>query len=208
VQAVFEGKQKEPERLKKEKVMDLQQLTVSQHEARRIYLEYRDAKQANSRADDAVIKRVYRHLAKSAKVISLSQTFLAGGVDGQGRPRLAVVRADARWCRWQPSNIKGSGGFMSDDARPDRKRIGVPAIPGIGSRKRYDYSDWKAIVPLIPPRHRPGSSLSGYHLLWEAEWDEAPPIDPALLKHLGGDFYLVLAVWDLTKVEQLALLGR
>lgn len=68
-----------------------------------------------------------------------------------------------------------------------------------------------AIVPTIPPRLRPPHNLSGYHILWEAEWgqeDVLPPGDPALLRHLGGDLYAVLAVWDLTPLERSVLAGR
>ena len=46
------------------------------------------------------------------------------------------------------------------------------------------------------------------HLLWEPRWERRPrpPGDPALLKHLAGPLYAVLATWDLTPVEQ-AVLG-
>lgn len=32
--------------------------------------------------------------------------------------------------------------------------------------------------------------------------------DPALLKHIGGDLYAVLATWDLTELERSVLGGR
>jgi hypothetical protein len=35
-----------------------------------------------------------------------------------------------------------------------------------------------------------------------------PPEDPALLKHIGGDLYAVLAVWNLTELERAVLSGR
>lgn len=64
-------------------------------------------------------------------------------------------------------------------------------------------------MPTIPPKLRPKRGQLGlYHLLFEAEWglDPDPPVDPALVRHLGGDLYAVLAVWDLTDVER-AVLG-
>lgn len=36
----------------------------------------------------------------------------------------------------------------------------------------------------------------------------APPGDPALLKHVGGDIYAVVATWDLSPLERLVLSGR
>lgn len=45
-------------------------------------------------------------------------------------------------------------------------------------------------------------------ILWEAEWQAVPPKDPALLRHLGGDLYAVVAVWDLTELERAVLGGR
>jgi hypothetical protein len=65
---------------------------------------------------------------------------------------------------------------------------------------------FRAIVPTVPPLLRPRHKLSGYTILWEADWTNEAPVDPALLKHLGGDLYAVVAVWDLTELER-AVLG-
>lgn len=45
-------------------------------------------------------------------------------------------------------------------------------------------------------------------MLFEAEWRPEPPKDPALLRHIGGDLYSVVAVWDLTELERAVLAGR
>ena len=66
----------------------------------------------------------------------------------------------------------------------------------------------RAMVPLVPPPLRPAHALRNYHVLWEADWQQAPPADPALLKHIGGDLYAVLAIWDLTELERAVLAGR
>lgn len=71
-----------------------------------------------------------------------------------------------------------------------------------------------ARVPPIPPEVRPRghrsavANLANYHVLWEAEWrqERAPvPRDPALLKHIGGDLFVVMATWDLTDLERAVL---
>lgn len=65
----------------------------------------------------------------------------------------------------------------------------------------------RARVPFIPPQHRPRFRLDRYHLLWDAVWEQALPVDPLLLKHLDGPFYAVLAAWDLTPLEQAVMRG-
>lgn len=79
----------------------------------------------------------------------------------------------------------------------------------------WNGSAWCSMVPIVPPRHRPprASTLDSFLVLWEVdrwEWSTppAPPGDPALLRHVGGDIYAVLATWDLTELEQLVLSGR
>lgn len=70
---------------------------------------------------------------------------------------------------------------------------------------------FRAMVPHVPPGLRPRHSLDGYATLFEVEeWAKspAPPRDPALLKHIGGDLYAVLATWDLTELERSVLGGR
>ena len=70
------------------------------------------------------------------------------------------------------------------------------------------YGDARAMVPPVPPVHRPVSSLGNYHVLFEAIWEQVAPKDPALLKHIGGDLYVVCATWDLTEIERTVLAGR
>jgi len=56
---------------------------------------------------------------------------------------------------------------------------------------------------------RPKTKLEGFHTLWEVEtWTLEPPRDPVLLRRLGGDLYVVLAVWDLTDLERAVLGAR
>lgn len=77
----------------------------------------------------------------------------------------------------------------------------------------WDMSAWSALVPIVPPELMPQRSLAACLTLWEAEdwtWrrQPAPPGDPALLQHIGGDLYAVLATWDLTELERCVLSGR
>ena len=64
-------------------------------------------------------------------------------------------------------------------------------------------------MPLVPIDLRPKRGLANYHILWEAIWQNVPPVDPLLLRRVGpGDLWIVVAAWDLTEVEQAALAAR
>lgn len=176
---------------------------------------YRTAVKARHDREDAAIAAGYEALAKGRTLISLPATIKAGGHDEQRRPRLAVARADARLC-WLQVNGDGSVAFGSDQkpgwmrGRAQGRRI---VLPEGTVRARHDGDPWighdtRAIVPIIPPEHRPRRGLERRHILFEAEWEEIPPIDPALIRHLAGDLWIVEATWDLTELERAVLAGR
>jgi hypothetical protein len=51
--------------------------------------------------------------------------------------------------------------------------------------------------------------LAALHVLWEVErWELVPPTDPALIRHIRGDLWAVLATWDLTEIERHVLAQR
>ena len=50
-------------------------------------------------------------------------------------------------------------------------------------------------------------TLDRYFILWEADWQRRAPVDPALLRPVGGDLYVVVATWDLTDLERAVLNG-
>jgi hypothetical protein len=56
---------------------------------------------------------------------------------------------------------------------------------------------------LLPPSIKPSeASLKHYHILWEAEWENAPPVDPYLLRRISANLFVVIASWDLTPLER------
>lgn len=202
--------------------MDLATMTMERGEARKAFAEYRgavrDARHAEMTEADQAIMRGYKALARGNQVISMVETMRAGGFVELGRrgyntpmrlPNLAVIRADAKRCFTDGIHADGSVRFASAaesvwQSTHTRRRIVLDrgtfeAFEG-GGGPRYS-----AIVPLIPPRLRPPFKLSNYHILFEAEWNWDPPKDPALLRHLGGDLWAVLAIWDLTELERAVL---
>jgi hypothetical protein len=199
--------------------VDLNTITMERPKARQAFLDYRKAVREGGGAEDEAIMRGYRELARGRQLISLRETIQAGGLDDQGLPRLAVMRADVPWC-WVRRTAHGSVTF-TPVARPQaRLRKGVYALPSDTfpavpfAQVPREWGSWgayfRAMVPPIPPSLRPPFKLGGYEILWEATWEKVPrpPGDPALLRHIGGDLYAVLAIWDLTELERAVLAGR
>lgn len=162
----------------------------------------------NPTAEDAAILNGLRALAAGKVLIDLPATIRDGGLDEAGHPRLAVAWADWEFCYLDTSN--GGAAFVQTprafwDER--RRRLTVPDWPGV--RGSWDH---RALVPIIPPRHRPARSLlRRFAILWEVEeWAKAPrpPGDPALLRPVAGDLWAVEAVWDLTPLERAVLARR
>ena len=184
--------------------MNLQAITEDPHIARRAFLAYRDEFRKTHRAEDEALMKGYKEIAAGRQIICLPDTIKAGGVTEEGLPKLAIARADVEWAG---CTVYADGGvrFTRPDLRTawrSVKEVELPpdTLPRIRSRV-----EGKAMVPIIPPIHRPKFNLKNYHILWEAEWKPIPPRDPALLRLLGGGLYAVLAVWDLTPLEMKVL---
>ena len=203
--------------------MPLNVLQVSEETAKERLAIYRRAVKEQNRAQDRRIAAGYREIAAGRAMITLAATIQAGGLDPQGRPRLAVVRADAHRChlerrrdmvvyRAQVGRARITTRW-SPTVTPDHvgeRHVSV-AYPGMNFGHDAE-ADAEALVPPIPPEHRPRrgvalASLARFHVLWEADWQMAPPIDPALLKHITGDLWSVYAVWELTDLERAVLVG-
>lgn len=153
---------------------------------------------------DRLIARAYRAIKRGKRVLDLFDSMRLAGCDDLGRPKLAIARAD-----WVACELK----YWTHDATVDfrealrwgraKKAITLPAscLPGLVAPKNA----LQAVIPLIPPKYRPETPKL-FHILWEADWKDVP-IDPLLLKHVGGSLYIVLAAWDLTAVERAVLRG-
>lgn len=171
--------------------------------------------------EDESLRRAYRALALEKRVLNLNTAMRAAGLTEKTRlPRLAIVRADCKYVELSANNrkvcfysSKGSDSFNSNQYTE------IPT-PIFG----YDISDsaWRknnklpevyrvsAICPQIPPRYRPEpEKLQDHYLLFEPNWEVAPPDpDPFLLTPLGHGFFVIVAQWDMTPLEQSILEGR
>jgi hypothetical protein len=198
-------------------MMDLTAVDISQDEAREKLDEYRQMIAEERTAEDQAIEAGYRAAARGLPVISLPRTVAAGGFHANSLPRIAVARADTAECfaRWDGSDVVYAD---RDDIHVNRgslvgkHSVRVP-LAGDDLPLRNARRTWRAgsaMVPLIPPRHRPRlRRLHGFHILWEVEeWTWVAPEDPALIRHIRGDLWAVLATWNLTDLERLVLSQR
>jgi hypothetical protein len=208
--------------------MELDTITMPRAEARRHYLEYREAIDAAWRTEldavrerqldqDMTIAATYRQLSIGRQVLRLSASIIAGGFDEQGRPRVALARADIgeiQMERWRSGQMRFRPweGSSWASAQAHRAADKVWTLDGPGT----DISgvEGLATVPPVPPAFRPAGHLRNYHILFEATWRPVRQTrtrlrssDPALLKWMGGDLFAVLAVWDVSPVEAAALEG-
>lgn len=171
-------------------------LSVDQEHAVAALKQYREHRNAYDKRDWE-IERIYRAIAKGKTVISVNDAIVKAGIDAQGRPRLAIMRADQdvvicdAWNNEKvtfkiPGHFRGAEWYF---------QIPWP------NRAVIHRQDAVARLPRIPPQYRPAQgTLPNYHLLWEADWSDIPR-DPYLLKRIGRDAWVVLAAWDLTDVE-------
>jgi hypothetical protein len=164
----------------------------------------------------------YKELAKGTPLIDPVAAIRENGWRPDGRPVLAIARADQKRCRfecspsWATNNLAAltpsQWTFIGSKQQWDKQRQSnlrfcvrdVTAVPPVQPKQGT------AMVPMVPADAMPakGCDLSKHWILWEVEsWDFAPPIDPILLRPIGGDLYAVVAQWDLTEVERAIITG-
>lgn len=210
--------------------MELATIDMPVDEARKAFEEYRAAVRERHDEEDEQIMRGYKVLAEGQQVLNLPKTLKAGGVtaitvmDRWDRrkfydvtvPKLAVARANRTTVWTWGVNEQGACTMQTKRDPHTNNRFDVLRVAdGTFEAGTRDHSaNWqpriRAVVPNVPPRLRPRVGMHNCHVLFEAEWglDPEPPVDPALLRHIGGDLYAVIAVWDLTELERAVLAGR
>lgn len=209
--------------------LDLPTMTMERWDASVLFGEYADSVRARNEKvvtraekqqlrEDKELMNCYKWLSKHEQpIINIVEALKAGGVDSQGRPRLAVARADYRRVvldterDYKPRDgsagewgenvffYADAGSYSAVSAQHDKANVVVPqsTFPEI---EVYKFRALRAVVPTIPLSLRP-VKLQNYHILWEADWEQAP-VDPYLLKRVGHWHFAVMAQWDLTPLER------
>lgn len=211
--------------------MDVSVIEMSKEEAREKLAQYREVLAGRHSQDIETefeaAANAYAELAKGTPLINLPDAIRNCGWRADGRPVLAVARADQYRVTWQmlrdsrtwaPGNIR-TGKYAPLDwvftARKkqwdyQRARNLRYEVHGIQTEPPIEPRQGVAMVPLVPPEVYParGLDLSKHFVLWEVEsWDFAPPVDPMLLRPIGGDLYAVIGQWDLTELERSIISG-
>lgn len=179
--------------------MKIETLKIHRKTAEKKYKEYLQAvKDGHPDKTYKELKEAFYHAKNGRKLIDVAEVMKNAGCDEKGYPNLAIIRADATECYFE-SYSNGWGQFQMNRwwKRGQEIRFDDGTFP-----KKIDKI--KAIVPSIPPRFRPKGSLYRYYILWEADWREVP-VDPILLKRVSKYLFVVLATWNLTKIERTAL---
>lgn len=183
--------------------METQRIVVDRNQARALYRKYKEH-QHWAEPIDREIQRTYQLIAQGRVVIKALESIRVAGVDEQGRPKLAIMRADQTRCRaelWCDGSLR----FLPTGQWGARDSARVFNFPAGTLPRRSAHASLDAIIPIVPIHLRPKRALANYHILWEADW-RAVPADPVLLRRIGkADLWLVLAAWDLTEVERAAL---
>lgn len=194
--------------------MEVSTVSISSTDAYREWRRYQSHRlnQGVAVEADREIERIYKLIASGKKVIRALDSIVKAGVNSEGLPKLAIVRAVQDKCFLY---VRHDGGMImsaresvrSREAREMRFDFPAGTVPGRSWQQKQHF---QAIVPHIPPHIRPARGLANYHILWEAEWSKVVPVDPMLLRRIGtkGDTWLVCGAWDLTEVERAVLAGR
>ncbi|HEV8503681.1 MAG TPA: hypothetical protein VGR63_19070 [Casimicrobiaceae bacterium] len=182
--------------------MDVQPIEIERGKALELYRAYK-THQHYSQPIDREVQRAYQLIAQGKVIINAGRAIVEAGLNAEGLPKLAIVRADAPVCilRWDRDEAH------FHDGRGWRSR--KIAVPWPGFKTPPGRWSFEAQTPLVPIHLRPKRGIENYHILFEAEWSRKPPVDPLLLRRIGrSDMWVVVAAWDLTPVELAALSAR
>jgi len=143
--------------------MDVQKLEMDKAQAGELYTNYL-AHRGQMTADDRAIAAIYKRIAAGKLVIRALASITAAGLDAQGLPRLAIMRADERKVMCRPERNVILFTDVGGRSRSADRNIKIP-MPGAKWETRARTAD----VPLIPVHLRPRKAITSYHVLWEAE---------------------------------------
>ncbi len=197
--------------------MNVPTIEMTPEDAQRKLDAYRT--QLRRRADDEYEAAAagYEALSEGKPLLNLADAINSAGLGDDGRPRLAIARADRKQIEARTGWRATRGHICYDATAPNFSTWHYSGSLMINVRWNtpdIKIKDGYALVPMVPADVRPSGQLRDYFILWEVEaWSDSrigakPDIDPYLLRHLRGDLYIVEAEWDLTDLERAVMSGR
>ena len=196
--------------------MDVGTITVERSEALKMWQKYQ-AHRHNENAIDAEIERTYKLIANGKVMIDALAAIVTAGLNEAGQPKLAIGRADQKFTF---CDLRHDGGVVMYAGNVDRWNQRPDPRPNMAATLRFDFPadtfpridrrrELQALIPHIPPDIRPRRGLANYHVIYEAEWRRAVPVDPMLVRRIGkSNLWIVLGAWELTDVERAVLAGH
>lgn len=186
--------------------MNVATLEMEPEVAREKLKAYRARKHKDAEQEYAAAITLLEAVQKGHQVINVGDAIAECPRDEKGRPMLAIARADRREVEffsrsWQSSYTFNCAKVTETDSLT--KTFIRPSL--LKAHRGY------ATVPMVPADVRPETGqLKDWYILFEVEqWHDMPivdpPIDPLLLEHIQGDFYRIIAEWDLTEIERAAM---
>lgn len=212
--------------------MNVNLLAIPKRQAEKEYESYAQVLKQNRKEEYLEeLKTLYRHLAKGKKIINIYDAFQKVGlIAEQNTPKLAIVQANAKMCYFEKRE-HGTGKFSKypqEDYRTPKSEFYYDVL-----MPSQTYPEWETgifpdqwnkgltvtriknriletRVPIVPARLLPKAGLHNYHIIWEVDkWNvRKAPVDPILVKRVTKNMFVVLAVWDLSPIEQAIIEGR
>jgi len=209
--------------------MDAKNIEMTEEEAKKAYDEYSHLVKDREEEHLEILKKCTYHLSQGRKLLNVYDVIKDGGVFENGEPKLAIGRAD--WGKVVFTKHKGKSGIFADHKVSQnwggrKEHINLPndyfengwEIAEHRDGKVYSWSSpirecINSPIPIIPAVLTPKGKLNNYYILFEVdEWIEGSgrrmvDVDPLLLRRLSDNMFVVLAVWDVSPLEQAILEG-
>lgn len=186
--------------------MNVQTLTMDPVTVQAKLKAYRGRKHKDAEQEYAAVITLLEAVGQGQRILNVADAIFNAPRDHKNRPMLAIARADRKDVCFRHNDFRGQYTFdcsltqQTESLTKSFTRFGLPV-----ARRGF------ATVPMVPADVRPKTGqLRDWHILFEVEqWHDHsmidPPTDPLLLKHIQGDFYQILAEWDLTEIERAAM---
>lgn len=206
--------------------MNVTTIELSKEEATKKYKEYLEANKRQKSKEYSAARRAYRALSKGLKVIDIYDAFKRTGLKSDGRPKLAIIRADAKVAYFEKL-ADGAGRFTIDDPKSwnSHPRYAsdvvlpentfkdwelIDPLKGFGAWNNVIDKDSQTNVPFIPAHIAVPGKLENYYILFEvSEWRTVAKVrDPYLLQRLNANTFIVLSEWDVSPVEAIVMRGQ